>query len=145
MGDAGLYLLLLDVDHFKKINDNYGHLTGDAVLRSLALNLENNIRRAECVYRYGGEEFIILLQAGSDREATEAAERIRRVIAASEAVEGDHRVKITFSSGLTRVNRGEALREVMERADVALYKGKQSGRNCTILINKNFDCINVSH
>ena len=114
-------------------------------MRSLALNLENNIRRAESVYRYGGEEFIILLQAGSDREATEAAERIRRVIAASEAVAGDHRVKITFSSGLTRVNRGEALREVMERADVALYKGKKSGRNCTILINKNLDCINVSH
>lgn len=145
LGNAGLYLLLLDVDHFKKINDNYGHLTGDAVLRSLALNLENNIRRAESVYRYGGEEFIILLQAGSDREATEAAERIRRVIAASETVAGDHRVKITFSSGLTRVNRGEALREVMERADVALYKGKQSGRNCTILINKNLDCINVSN
>ena len=145
LGNAGLYLLLLDVDHFKKINDNYGHLTGDAVSRSLSLNLENNIRRAESVYRYGGEEFIILLQAGSDREATEAAERIRRVIAASETVAGDHRVKITFSSGLTRVNRGEALREVMERADVALYKGKQSGRNCTILINKNLDCINVSH
>lgn len=145
LGDEGLYLLLLDVDHFKKINDNYGHLIGDAVLRSLALNLENNIRRAESVYRYGGEEFIILLQAHSDREATEAAERLRRVIEMSETVSGDHRVKITFSSGLTRVHRGETLREVLERADVALYKGKQSGRNCTILINKSLDCINVSY
>jgi len=145
LANEGLYLLLLDVDHFKKINDNYGHLTGDAVLRSLALNLENNIRRAESVYRYGGEEFIILLQASSDREATEAAERIRRKIEATEIVSGAHSVNITFSSGLTRVHHGEVLQEILERADIALYKGKQSGRNCTILINKSLDCINVSY
>ncbi|MNB62429.1 Diguanylate cyclase YdeH [compost metagenome] len=142
---AGLYLLLLDIDHFKKVNDNYGHLTGDAVLRSLALNLEDNVRRSESVYRYGGEELIILLRAESDREATAAAERLRHIIAAVETVSGEHVIRITFTSGLTRVHRGEPLREVLERADMALYRGKHGGRNCTILIGKNLDCINVSH
>jgi diguanylate cyclase (GGDEF)-like protein len=97
--ENGLYLMLLDVDHFKKINDTYGHLVGDMVLRSLAINLEDNIRRDESVYRYGGEEFIILLQAGSDRAATVAAERLRRAIAAVETVSGEHRIRITFSRG----------------------------------------------
>lgn len=141
---AGLYLLLLDIDHFKKVNDNYGHLTGDAVLRSLALNLEDNVRRSESVYRYGGEEFIILLRAENDREATAAAERLRHAIAAGETVSGEHVIRITFSAGLTRVHRGEPLREVLERADMALYRGKHGGRNCTMLIGKNLDCINVS-
>jgi len=140
----GLYLLLLDIDHFKKVNDTYGHLIGDAVLRSLALNLEENVRRAETVYRYGGEEFIILLQADNDREAAAAAERLRQLIAANEIVSGEKKIRITFTSGLTRVQSGETLREVLERADKALYRGKHSGRNCTMLIDQNFDCLNVS-
>jgi len=143
--DAGLYLLLLDIDHFKKVNDNYGHLTGDAVLRSLALHLEDNVRRSESVYRYGGEEFIILLQAKNDREASAVAERLRRTIAGTETVSGEHTLRITFTSGLTRVHQGESLREVLERADIALYRGKHGGRNCTMLITKNLDCINVSN
>lgn len=143
-GDSGLYLLLLDIDHFKKVNDNYGHLTGDAVLRSLALNLEDSIRRSESVYRYGGEEFIILLRANNDREATAMAERLRGTIADAETISGEHRLRITFTSGLTRVHCQESLREVLERADMALYRGKQSGRNCTMLISRNHDCLNVS-
>lgn len=142
--ENGLYLMLLDVDHFKKINDTYGHLAGDSVLRALAINLEDNIRRDESVYRYGGEEFIILLHAGSDRAASVAAERLRRAIADSETEAGEYRIRITFSAGLTRVHPDESLREVLERADMALYKGKNSGRNCTILINRRLDCLNVS-
>src|SRR5690606_40017713 len=88
--DAGLYLLLLDIDHFKKVNDNYGHLTGDAVLRSLALHLEDNVRRSESVYRYGGEEFIILLQAKNDREDSEIAELLPRVIDVKENLSAEH-------------------------------------------------------
>ena len=142
--ERGLYLLLLDIDHFKKVNDNYGHLTGDAVLRSLALHLEDNVRRSESAYRYGGEEFIILLRANNDREPAAAAERLRHIIADAETIFGGHTIRITFTSGLTRVHRGEPLREVLERADMALYRGKHGGRNCTMLINRNLDCINVS-
>jgi diguanylate cyclase (GGDEF)-like protein len=82
--ETGLYLLLLDVDHFKKVNDDYGHLNGDIVLRAMATHLDDNIRLAESVYRYGGEEFIILLQTNNDTEAISSAERLRQLIAKTE-------------------------------------------------------------
>lgn len=136
LGADGLYLLLLDIDHFKKVNDNYGHLNGDIVLRSLALNISNNIRRSESMYRYGGEEFIVLLHATNDHEAVTIAERLRRDIARLEIIAGEHIIRITFTGGLTRIHQDETLREVLERADIALYTGKKSGRNCTQLINR---------
>ncbi|WP_333850035.1 diguanylate cyclase [Leclercia sp.] len=136
LGANGLYLLLLDIDHFKKVNDNYGHLNGDIVLRSLALNISNNIRRSESMYRYGGEEFIVLLHASNDREAVTVAERLRRDIARLETIAGENIIRITFTGGLTRIHQDETLREVLERADIALYTGKKSGRNCTQLINR---------
>lgn len=136
LGADGLYLLLLDIDHFKKVNDNYGHLNGDIVLRSLALNISNNIRRSESMYRYGGEEFIVLLHASNDEEAVIVAERLRRDISRLETITGEHIIRITFTGGLTRIHQDETLREVLERADIALYTGKKSGRNCTQLINR---------
>ena len=136
LGADGLYLLLLDIDHFKKVNDNYGHLNGDIVLRSLALNIRNNIRRSESMYRYGGEEFIVLLHAADDHDAVTIAERLRRDIARCEMMAGEHIIRITFTGGLTRIHQDETLREVLERADVALYTGKKNGRNCTQLINR---------
>lgn len=136
LGADGLYLLLLDIDHFKKVNDNYGHLNGDIVLRSLALNISNNIRRSESMYRYGGEEFIVVLHASNDQDAVAIAERLRRDIARLETIAGEHLIRVTFTGGLTRIHEGEALREVLERADIALYTGKKSGRNCSQLINR---------
>lgn len=139
LGPEGLYLLLLDIDHFKKVNDNYGHLSGDIVLRSLAMNISNNIRRSESMYRYGGEEFIVLLHAKSDRDAVTIAERLRRDVARLETLAGEDIIRITFTGGLTRIHQEETLREVLERADIALYKGKKNGRNCIQLINKNLE------
>lgn len=136
LGADGLYLLLLDTDHFKKVNDNYGHLNGDIVLRSLALNISNNIRRSESMYRYGGEEFIVVLHASNDQDAVAIAERLRRDIARLETIAGEHLIRVTFTGGLTRIHEGESLREVLERADIALYTGKKSGRNCSQLINR---------
>jgi len=143
--EDGLYLLLLDIDHFKNINDTYGHLTGDAVLRSLALNLEKNVRKSEPVYRYGGEEFIILLRADNDNAASIAAERVRKMIAETEIIAGEHTLKITFTAGLTKIQQGEVLRDVLERADMALYQGKQTGRNRTMLIHRHRDIVNVNN
>lgn len=136
LGADGLYLLLLDIDHFKKVNDNYGHLNGDIVLRSLALNISNNIRRSESMYRYGGEEFIVVLHASNDQDAVAIAERLRRDIARLETIAGEHLIRVTFTGGLTRIHEGESLREVLERADIALYTGKKSGRNSSQLINR---------
>jgi len=136
LGADGLYLLLLDIDHFKKVNDNYGHLNGDIVLRSLALNISNNIRRSESMYRYGGEEFIVVLHASNDQDAVAIAERLRRDIARLETIAGEHLIRVTFTGGLTRIHKGESLREVLERADIALYTGKKIGRNSSQLINR---------
>ncbi len=136
LGADGLYLLLLDIDHFKKVNDNYGHLNGDIVLRSLALNISNNIRRSESMYRYGGEEFIVVLHASNDQDAVAIAERLRRDIARLETIAGEHLIRVTFTGGLTRIHEGESLREVLERANIALYTGKKSGRNSSQLINR---------
>ncbi|MGL4428791.1 MAG: diguanylate cyclase [Silvania sp.] len=144
LGAEGLYLLLLDVDHFKKVNDTYGHLNGDIVLRSLAMNMSNNIRRSESMYRYGGEEFIVVLHAKDDREAVTIAERLRHDIAELEMVAGEHIIRITFTAGLTRIHADEVLREVLERADQALYIGKKSGRNCTQLINQRLETKKIS-
>jgi diguanylate cyclase (GGDEF)-like protein len=121
--ETGLYLLLLDVDHFKKVNDDYGHLNGDIVLRAMATHLDDNIRLAESVYRYGGEEFIILLQTNNDTEAISSAERLRQLIAKTEITAGEHTIRVTFTSGLTKIKYGEPLHEAIERADIALYKG----------------------
>lgn len=132
----GLYLLLLDVDHFKKINDNYGHLVGDGVLRYLALTLEDNVRKCETVYRYGGEEFIIVLHADTKKEACTAAERIRDLIAGTRMNIAEYEINITFTAGLTRISEDEVLREVLERADKALYHGKETGRNRCIYVDR---------
>lgn len=139
LSKEGLWLMLLDVDHFKKVNDKYGHLNGDIVLRALATQLEGNIRLSESVYRYGGEEFIILLQAPGDNEAISAAERLRQLTAATEITAGEYTINITFTASVTRIDYGESLREVLERADLALYKGKASGRNCTMMINSRLE------
>ena len=134
--DSGAYLLLLDVDHFKKVNDNYGHLTGDEVLHALAMMLEKNVRKYEPVYRYGGEEFIMLIYAVNEKEACAIAERVRKYVCNTPVRANGYDIRITFTAGLTRINQGEILREVMERADTALYSGKQSGRNRCIFIDK---------
>lgn len=136
---SGLYLFLLDIDHFKKINDNYGHLVGDDVLRGFSRQLENETRKSEPVYRYGGEEFIILLHASNECDASLMAERIRHSVAAADIHTAGHRINITFSAGLTRVFENETLHEVLERADGALYHGKQTGRNRCIYVDRHLN------
>ncbi|QFI19931.1 diguanylate cyclase (plasmid) [Klebsiella aerogenes] len=132
----GLYLLLLDIDHFKKINDNYGHLVGDVVLQALAVGLESSVRKSEPVYRYGGEEFIILLHAETESDAFNIAERVREQISKTDIYAGGRNLRVTFSAGLTKIYKNEVLHEVLERADAALYEGKQSGRNCCMYIDQ---------
>lgn len=139
---SGLYLLLLDIDHFKKINDNYGHLIGDDVLRDFSRQLDAGTRMSEPVYRYGGEEFIILLHAANSQDASQMAERIRASVAKTEINAAEHVIKITFSAGLTRVHENETLHDVLERADTALYYGKHTGRNRCIYIDR---CLNMHH
>jgi diguanylate cyclase (GGDEF)-like protein len=128
--ETSLSLLLLDIDHFKKVNDTHGHLAGDAVLQNLALVLGRAVRNEDVVARFGGEEFAIILRAIGIDPAVQMAERLRKLVEASSA--GAAAYKATVSIGVaglpsTVVKTPEQL---VEAADRALYKAKAEGRNC---------------
>jgi two-component system cell cycle response regulator len=128
---------MLDVDHFKRVNDTWGHVAGDVVLRELANRVEAQIRASDVAARYGGEEFVVLLPNTDEMSAEKLAERIRLAISASpfELPNGEQ-VVVTVSIGIAGVgpdrddvdlkNLGDSL---IARADVALYRAKSAGRN----------------
>jgi len=125
-----LSLVLLDIDHFKKINDTYGHDAGDLAIRHVAEILRKNLRSADVVARWGGEEFVILLPKTELEEAVKVAEKLRRL------VEGDllklpdgKTVRLTFSAGVSTFREGESLDQLLKEADEALYEAKRKGRN----------------
>lgn len=128
--DAGsLCLVLLDIDHFKQVNDQHGHPTGDAVLRAVAGHLARLVRAGDAVGRVGGEEFGIVLSGMRLDGAAEIAERIRAAVEADEhAVDGGH-LRVTLSAGLAELVDGETALELYKRADRALYEAKAAGRN----------------
>jgi len=123
-------LLMLDIDHFKKVNDRYGHLIGDEVLVEVATLIRRNIRNTDTAGRYGGEEFIIILPKTDLASALDAAERIRKVVEAAEMKDSEGNVfGITVSQGLSSYKPGEDEHTLISRADDALYRVKENGRN----------------
>ncbi|MEO3988905.1 diguanylate cyclase [Pseudocitrobacter cyperus] len=134
--NGDLYVMILDIDHFKRINDTYGHVVGDEVLRAFAQKLQSSTRNYEPVYRFGGEEFIVILKAKNEAEAMAAGIRITRAIEHHQIMVGQYHIPVTVTSGLTRAVPGELLRMVLERADAAMYVGKQSGRNRCMFIDE---------
>jgi len=125
-----LSLIMLDLDHFKEVNDHYGHLTGDDVLESVATLVRQSIRDTDTAGRYGGEEFIIVLPKTDLPTALYVAERIREAIAAAEMRDSEGNVfSITVSQGLSSYEPGEDEHSLISRADVALYRAKEGGRN----------------
>lgn len=123
-------LLMLDIDHFKALNDNHGHLGGDQMLANVAGVLRRCIRSVDQVARYGGEEFAIVLVEATLEGALDTAQRIRTSVAASEIVFNDRRVSATVSVGVTRCRDTDTGPEdVIARADAALYEAKRAGRN----------------
>ena len=131
-----LSMLVVDVDHFKKFNDRYGHSEGDRVLKAVAHRIKNLCRESDLVFRYGGEEFVVLLNKTDRAGARVIAERIRRgVEALGVAGSGDKtRSPITVSVGISSWNqRTSSPSELFNRADQALYKAKTGGRNRVVL------------
>ncbi|MBL7175374.1 MAG: diguanylate cyclase [Desulfobacteraceae bacterium] len=130
-------LLIIDIDHFKKYNDTYGHLAGDEVLRNMRVIFQESIRSCDYAARYGGEEFIIILPEIGPKEGVQAAERIRLHVA-EEEIEGDAgRLKVTVSIGVASFPKhGDEAQSIISRADAALYKAKESGRNRVVLATK---------
>jgi len=129
-----LSCLLVDVDHFKRVNDTHGHLTGDAVLRQVAALIRGQLRASDVLARYGGEEFAALLPRSGPRQAREVAERVRQAVAGSRfpAPEGGHfPVTVSIGAATYEPARGPAPEGALlvGRADRALYEAKASGRN----------------
>jgi diguanylate cyclase len=124
-----LSLVVVDVDHFKSINDKYGHQTGDRVLKAVAAQLSRNIRETDFICRYGGEEFVLLLPNTSAELAMVAAEKLRTQVDGCQFHYRDETVKVSVSCGVASFRGDDAPDEVFQRADDALYRAKHSGRN----------------
>ncbi len=129
-----LSLIMFDLDHFKNINDTCGHRVGDKVLKNVADVLKKGIRETDAAYRYGGEEFMLILPHTSAEEAYGIAERIRNKIAALRFLvkQPETSLTITVSAGLTEAERTEGIEELVNRVDKALYQAKKEGRNKTV-------------
>ena len=127
-----LSLIMLDIDHFKRINDTYGHEVGDVALRSLAEILRKNLRASDIVARWGGEEFVIILPKTTLEQAYNVAEKIRKLVAISTIdLPNGEKLKLTVSLGVSSFSGEEDLGELIRRADIALYEAKSKGRNRT--------------
>ncbi|MFN8385161.1 MAG: GGDEF domain-containing protein [Anaerolineales bacterium] len=125
-----LSISLVDIDHFKQINDTYGHLIGDDVLRNLAARLSGQIRSPDTLGRYGGEEFLIVLPNSESKAAVEQASRLCQYIRAMQVESNDHSLSITISIGIAQYRHGlENWEQFLHRADMALYKAKDNGRD----------------
>lgn len=126
-----LAIMLLDVDHFKGVNDRYGHLAGDAILQMIARECQANLRSSDIFARYGGEEFICLLPEQDQAGALETAEKIRRIIEQTQVWFESQPICVTASIGLSLINNddGLTLEGLIDQADQALYESKSNGRN----------------
>ncbi|MCU7966062.1 MAG: GGDEF domain-containing protein, partial [gamma proteobacterium symbiont of Bathyaustriella thionipta] len=122
--------IMMDIDHFKHINDNYGHPVGDIVLQKVATIIEQQSRSEDVAARFGGEEFVILLDHCSLMDAQFKAEKYRQLI---EAERPEQHV-VTCSFGVVQMNpEGEAIDSLIKRADLALYQAKENGRNQVVI------------
>ncbi len=125
-----LAILLADVDHFKNVNDTHGHLTGDAMLRSLAAEMRQQVRESDFVGRFGGEEFAILLVGTTAEEACRVADRIRCGVGVVRVFSREKMVGVTISVGVAILgDHGRDLNELLDAADLALYRAKSQGRD----------------
>jgi len=122
-------LLLIDADHFKSINDRYGHVVGDEILKSLVGRLSSQLRKTDLIARYGGEELVVLLSNTELQEGLELAERLRAHVADSPMRYGKDDIRVTISIGVTQATGQESVVELLKKADGALYAAKHGGRD----------------
>jgi diguanylate cyclase (GGDEF)-like protein/PAS domain S-box-containing protein len=127
-----LSIVMIDIDHFKNINDTHGHLAGDTVITELAKLLRKGIRRTDLICRYGGDEFLIVLFDCDAARALKVIENIRKMLYSSSIAYKDTRIKVSLSAGIsTYPSDGNTFKKVSARADGALYFSKNNGRNLT--------------
>ncbi len=127
---------IIDVDFFKKINDTYGHLCGDYILQEVAYNIVNNFRQTDFVFRYGGEEFTVILTETSAESAQIPFERLRKTIEEQVFKYNNKDIKVTISAGISSNTELQDAWDMLDEADKALYKAKNNGRNRVELFKK---------
>ncbi|WP_198149760.1 GGDEF domain-containing protein [Colwellia sp. MT41] len=128
-----IYLAMIDIDFFKKVNDTYGHSAGDDVLIEVAKSLKGSTREFEVLARLGGEEFVILLECNNPQRAIDAGERIRANVEGLKCTINETNVRVTISIGISSWEVGENLDVLLINADKVLYKAKDSGRNRVVM------------
>ncbi|KTG17675.1 hypothetical protein AUR63_08530 [Guyparkeria sp. XI15] len=127
--DQGFTLVMLDIDHFKRVNDGYGHIAGDRVLAHVGAIIREQIRAGDIPVRYGGEELAVFLPGEGLAEAQQCAERIRQAVEKATIRSGHSVLNVTISGGIAAHRKGESLSALVERADHELYCAKEAGRN----------------
>jgi len=121
---------MADIDHFKRVNDTFGHSVGNRVLRAVAEVLRNTVRPYDVLYRYGGEEFLVCLPAATQEAGVQVLERMRVAIAALRLTTASGQsIPVTATFGLAELSADLSVEESLDRADTALYDGKRGGRN----------------
>ncbi len=127
--DYNVFVLMIDADNFKSINDKYGHIAGDKVLIFLAKLFKKALRDGDRVYRFGGEEFIILLNRTDLEGATLVSERLLNLCRNNKPLFQSQQIPVTLSIGMTQIKEGDTLDSVIERSDTALYRAKNNGKD----------------
>jgi diguanylate cyclase (GGDEF)-like protein len=127
VGVRGVWLAIMDIDHFKRVNDTYGHLYGDEVILLLAQQMRECFRHGDVLFRFGGEEFVVMLAAQNESVARSVLERFRQRVGAHLFPQVEH---VTVSIGYAQMGAGDYPTTVLDRADKALYHAKEHGRNC---------------
>ncbi|MFM9917118.1 MAG: GGDEF domain-containing protein [Rhizobacter sp.] len=130
---AGLAIGLLDIDNFKRLNDELGHSAGDEALKALATTVSKTLRPTDLVARYGGEEFVVLLPETPVDEGQQILTRLQRSLTGGLFMHEQKSVLVTFSAGVTAYRAGERIEDALERADLALYQAKRAGKNRTLI------------
>jgi diguanylate cyclase (GGDEF)-like protein len=125
-------ICMLDIDHFKQINDNFGHAAGDKVLRLLAKQALTALRSPDILARWGGEEFVLIMPETTVSEAIQVVERLRVLLAGTWVWKDHPELRVTFSAGVAALQNSETIQDTVARADEAMYLAKQQGRNRTI-------------
>lgn len=125
-----LSIIVLDIDNFKNINDTYGHFAGDCLLKGLVDCARHSIRRCDMLFRFGGEEFVVLLNNTDEKGALRLAERIRRNVEKEDYICNGRVIHMTLSAGIAELQQQDVELRLFERADQALYRAKSDGRNC---------------
>ena len=132
----GFWIMLADIDHFKKINDNFGHPVGDLVIKKVAMILKKHFRESDLVARWGGEEFLILIKEISLDSLKIKSEKLRADVEKNHFAGLDKDLKVTISMGLAEFQEFDTIDDIVKKADDALYMAKNTGRNKFVIYNK---------